>query len=81
MGIVHEGGKVFSLTPIIEVPTPKAASHIGDYTTSRRLTRRQANMLETIGRVEEEAKKLPDFKKIDPLLLLDKPEFEGSRDQ
>ncbi|XP_030746722.1 protein ELYS isoform X2 [Sitophilus oryzae] len=83
------------LTPIPEIPGPsteneetqedkkyrnKASSDVGAYTTSRRLTRKQASMLKSIGTVEKHIEKLPNLEEIDPIILMDKPNFEGQAD-
>ncbi|KAH1021300.1 hypothetical protein HUJ04_010832 [Dendroctonus ponderosae] len=46
---------------------------------SRRLTRRQASMLESMS-VEDEIGNMPIMEEIDPVQLLDKPEFKGKQD-
>ncbi|XP_076270585.1 uncharacterized protein LOC143202735 isoform X1 [Rhynchophorus ferrugineus] len=58
----------------------KATSDVGGYTTTRRLTRRQASMLKSIGTIKEDAESLPNLEEIDPIQLLDKPVFEGQPD-
>uniref|UniRef100_A0AAR5P9Y7 Shugoshin C-terminal domain-containing protein n=2 Tax=Dendroctonus ponderosae TaxID=77166 RepID=A0AAR5P9Y7_DENPD len=57
----------------------KADSHISTYSMSRRLTRRQASMLESMS-VEDEIGNMPIMEEIDPVQLLDKPEFKGKQD-
>ncbi|XP_066261984.1 protein ELYS isoform X2 [Euwallacea similis] len=55
----------------------KASSHLGDYTTSRVLTRSQANVLEAINSDVDNKIQVDD---LDPLHLLDKSEFTGNPD-
>lgn len=54
----------------------KAASQISTYSMSRRVTRRQANLLQSMSGVQDKIDiELPIME--DPVELLDKPEFKG----